>query len=359
MTNKLYADGKGPSYAYTPNGKLSQRTWARGIVTDYSYDAWGSLTNTVYSDNTPTISLSYDALGRQTEAHDAAGITTFLYDAFGTLTNETVIGVAGTNTIIRHWDSFGRSLGYSLVGRVVPNEPHRQSTLAYDPATGRLASMQIPSEQSNNPDNQTITQFTWSYLPGSDLKSSLSYPNGLSASWTYDAKGQLLQVCNATPTNVISQYDYTYDAAGHRVSCGKSGSAFAQNDTLSYGYNEKSELTNAVAAVDSDYRYAYDFDDIGNRLTSSERGTNSVYTANSLNQYTAVDDFAPQFDDDGNQTLIKTATGIWQVQYNGENRPILWTCTQSDNPSITNNQTISMSFEPALRLRWLPASRKL
>ena len=73
-------------------------------------------------------------------------VTTFLYDDFGAVTNETVVGVAGTNTIERFYDNFGRSLGYSLNGV-------RQSTLAYDPATGRLASMQIPSEQSNN---QTI-----------------------------------------------------------------------------------------------------------------------------------------------------------------------------------------------------------
>ena len=87
------------------------------------------------------------------------------------------------------------------------------------------------------------------------------------------------------------------------------------SELVSYGYNNRSELTNAnaVAAVDADYRYSYDFDDIGNRETSSERGTNSVYAANQLNQYTAVDDFTPQFDDDGNQTLIKTATGVWQV----------------------------------------------
>jgi len=77
MTNKVYADGKGPTYNYTHDGKLSQRAWARGIVTDYSYDSWGNLTNTVYSDDTPTVSLAYDALGRQTEAHDAAGTTTF------------------------------------------------------------------------------------------------------------------------------------------------------------------------------------------------------------------------------------------------------------------------------------------
>ena len=144
----------------------------------------------------------------------------------------------------------------------------------------------------------------------------------------------MLQVCNATPTNVISQCDYTYAAAGRRVACGKSGSAFAQNDTLSYGYNEKSELTNAVAAVDAEYRYAYDFDDIGNREASYERGTNSVYTANSLNQYTVVDDFIPQFDDDGNQTLVKTATGIWSVTYNGENRPILWTLVNSRRMAV-------------------------
>ena len=372
MTNKVYADGKGPSYSYTPDGKLSQRIWARGIVTDYFYDNWGNLTNTVYSDDTPTISLAYDAFGRQTEAHDAAGVTMFLYDSFGSLTNETVIGVAGTNTIIRHWDNYGRSLGYSLVGRAVPSAPQRQSTIVYDSVTGRLATMLA---------NGSNTPFTWSYLPGSDLKSSLAYPNGLTASWTYDANNQLLQICNAFPTNILSRYDYTYDVAGRRVACGKSGSAFAQNDTLSYGYNEKSELTNAVASVDSDYRYSYDpagrrvacaksgsafaqndtlsygynekseltnavaavdsnyrytydFDDIGNRKTSSERGTNSVYAANQLNQYTEISDsalsaspretFTPQFDDDGNQTLIQTATGIWQVQYNGENRPIFW-----------------------------------
>ena len=338
MTNKVYADGKGPTYSYTPDGKLSRRTWARGIVTDYSYDNWGSLTNTVYSDNTPTVSLAYDALGRQTEAHDAAGVTTFLYDSFGALTNETVIGAAGTNSIDRFYDNFGRDTGYALNGI-------RQSTLGYDSATARLLSMQI-SRTGGSPVQDEGT-FSWSYLPGSDLKSSLAYPNGLTSSWQYDANGQLLQVCNATPTTVISQYDYTYDAAGRRVSCAKSGSAFAQNDTIAYAYNNRSELTNAVAAIDSDYRYAYDFDDIGNRESSSERGTNSVYTANQLNQYTAVDDFTPQFDDDGNQTLVKTVTGIWLVTYNGENRPVHWenVSTNSPTPHSPTPSLILMSFD--------------
>ncbi len=58
--------------------------------------------------------------------------------------------------------------------------------------------------------------------------------------------------------------------------------------------------------------------------------SNRTYTANGLNQYTNIVEgaggFLPQFDDDGNQTLIKTATGVWQVTYNGENRPVLWEC---------------------------------
>ena len=56
--------------------------------------------------------------------------------------------------------SVGRSLGYALNGV-------RQSTLAYDPATGRLATMLA---------NGCDTPFTWNYLAGSDLKSSLAYP---------------------------------------------------------------------------------------------------------------------------------------------------------------------------------------
>ncbi len=148
-----------------------------------------------------TTCYRYDALGRKTEAYDAADVTTFLYDSFGSITNETVIGVAGTNTIIRHWDTFGRDAGYALNGT-------RQSTLTYDPATGRLLTMYVGKTGILPVPDEA--QFKWSYLPGSDLKSSLAYPNGLSAFWAYDVKNQLLQVCNAFPTNVISQYDYTY-----------------------------------------------------------------------------------------------------------------------------------------------------
>ena len=92
-----------------------------------------------------------------------------------------------------------------------------------------------------------------------------------------------------------------------------------------YGYNVRDELISA-----DNVSYAYD--DIGNRTTAEGK----TYTANNLNQYTAIDDFVPEYDADGNQPLIKTETGIWSVVYNAENRPILW--TQGDT-------VITMAFD--------------
>ena len=42
-----------------------------------------------------------------------------------------------------------------------------------------------------------------------------------------------------------------------------------------------------------------------------------------------MSDFTPIFDADGNQTRIKTETGIWEVIYNAENRPVSFTNAES------------------------------
>ena len=77
--------------------------------------------------------------------------------------------------------------------------------------------------------------------------------------------------------------------------------------------------------------YAYDFDDIGNRKYATELGTNIVYQANDFNQYVCVSNAetelsVPTYDADGNQTLVKTKTGVWTVVYDGNNRPVQWSC---------------------------------
>ena len=334
-----------------------------------------------------------------------------------------------------YYDTFGRSTGYAINGV-------RQTTIDYD-SFGRISTMTVPAtENGENVHSPTPTQssnsFHWTYLQGSDLKASLAYPNGLTASWTYDANNQLLQVKNTYPSDglgrdgsplpsagVISQFDYTYDAAGRRTAITRSGSAFGDlsGSVDTYTYNARSELTSARRTKNGQpipgFSEDFDYDPIGNRRSSAtynEKGEaqTSTYAANNLNQYTSrttpgyaavrgeadpsatvtvnenptfrlgsyyfgsdlfdntaasglanletyatlaqtaangeetedlvssttnqvylaqsSDTFA--YDDDGNQTLITTKTGLWRVTYNGENRPIRWV-RDSDNTTLT------------------------
>ena len=415
MTNKVYADGKGPTYAYTLDGKLARRIWARGIVTEYTYDNAGNLTRTEYDDNgvTPTITMAYDRVGNLVNATTAGVVTNlYAYDLYGHCTNEW----QNDFNLTRYYDTLGRSTGYAINGT-------RQTTIAYD-TYGRISTMCMAEGRSGVPTASNENEFVWSYLPNTDLKASLQYPNGLTASWTYDANNQLLQVRNATPTNVISQFDYTYDAAGRRVSIAKSGSAFGvlSGSVDTYTYNARSELTSARRTKNGQpipgFSEDFDYDPIGNRRSSAtynEKGEaqTSTYEANNLNQYTsrttpgyaavrgeadpsatvtvnesptfrlgsyyfgsdlfdnsssgglaALETYAtlaqtvengeeaedlvsattnqvyiaqsPEtfaYDDDGNQTLITTKTGLWRVTYNAENRPILWV-RDSDNTTL-------------------------
>ena len=302
VTNKVYADGRGPSYAYTPDGRLARRTWARGVVTDYAYDAAGNLTSTVYSDGTPTVTMTYDRVGNLTAATTAGVVTNlYAYDLYGSCTNEWQDGFE----IARFYDGFGRPAGYATDGE-------RRTSLAYD-ACGRLATMEIFSHgeseaRSGVPAWQisvtpwlrasppSLGQFAWTYHADTSLKAALAYPNGLVASWAYDAENRLAQVRNAMPSGVISQFDYTYDAAGRRVAIARSGTAFGDlsGATDRYACNARGEVTGArrtkggqpVQGFSEDFAY----DPIGNRTSSAtydETGEAQVstYVANALNQY--------------------------------------------------------------------------
>lgn len=74
-------------------------------------------------------------------------------------------------------------------------------------------------------------------------------------------------------------------------------------------------------------RFGYQYDNIGNRKEAFEFGSTTDYETDELNRYAGIAGngaaaFVPQYDADGNQTLVKTSTGIWTVTYNAENRPV-------------------------------------
>ncbi|MBR3924263.1 MAG: RHS repeat protein, partial [Kiritimatiellae bacterium] len=281
VTNKVYADGKGPSYTYTPDGKLATRTWARGVVTTYTYDNSGALTNTVYSDDTPTISMVYDRVGNMLSAvTDGVCTNLYAYSLTGLCTNEVQNGA----TIARSYDALGRSTGYTL--QTSQNASVIQTLLSYD-ALGRIASI-----------TSGTNTFTYSYLPGTDIVDGYTCGNFSRKIEFEPLRNLVAAVTNSYANRVISAFDYTNDAAGRRIAISRSGEAFGDlsGATDSYGYNSRNEVISARRIKNGEiihgFNEDFEYDTIGNRIwstTYNELGEpkTSQYIANNLNQYTS------------------------------------------------------------------------
>ena len=102
----------------------------------------------------------------------------------------------------------------------------------------------------------------------------------------------------------------------------------------SFSYNGRNELTAATLGAAP---YGYSYDNIGNRKTAREPAEELAYAANGLNQYTDIEEsgeapFVPTYDASGNQTLIKTSTGIWTAVYNAANRAVSFTSRNGNTP---------------------------
>lgn len=304
LVQKLYEDGKGPSYTYTPDGKLATRTWARGIVTEYAYDVLGSLLSVDYSDATPDVAYTYDRLGRQLSAI-AAGVSTNLY-VYSTNTLELVAETQNGVVIDRNTDTLGRASGLSLGDDYAVSYTH--DTL------GRFSQLRafVSSCETNT--------FSYSYIPGSSLISGMTASSGHAWTRSYEPNRNLItSVTNSFNDNLISAFDYTNDAIGRRTARLDFQPAGVEI-TNAFGYNVRSEVTTAAMGTNT---YGYVFDPIGNRIVSTNNAEIAFYIANGLNQYSAISNAIsalPAYDDDGNMTAMGDG---WHYMWNGENRLVL------------------------------------
>ena len=150
-----------------------------------------------------------------------------------------------TNTIERFYDDFGRYAGYALNGI-------RQSTLAYDPATGRLASMQIFSEESNHHSSTSTSHFNYYIWDPTEpvatrplvWNSSNVQPfNSSTFFYTHDGNKNVSDVI-ASNNDVAAHYEYAPFGA-LTISRGESAAAnpfrfsseYAEDDTATGYYN--------------------------------------------------------------------------------------------------------------------------
>ena len=209
--------------------------------------------------------------------------------------------------INRTTDALGRDTGFSLDGA------DYGVSYAYD-AYGRFS--QVSNFQF---------QVSYTYLPDSDLLSGMAASSGYLWTRAYESGRSLItSVENRYNDTTISRYDYTNDELGRHTSRADSGLAFANPAFDAYTYNGRSEVTDAqryhgtevsdTSTVYGGREFDYAYDPIGNRTAASETIGGATlaksYTANALNQYTAIaNPTAVGLRGDATNTAVVTVNG--------------------------------------------------
>ena len=261
----------------------------------------------------PGITATYDYLDRIVSLTDASGTRNFTYNAQHLLVNETIPHIMNLQSSFTY-DNFGRRTSRTLQ---LNNNNIASAGRSYD-TFGRIASI------SNGTDTLSYT-----YRPGGQLSLS-GWTNGQDSamsnqSYEYDQYNRLISI----KLNNVNEVSYTLNAKDQRTAA-----TYANAGLWNFTYDDKGQVTGANGSSKS---YAYSYDGIGNRLTANENSAVTNYTSNLLNQYTLINNTAPEYDADGNMT---TSGNGWVYTYNGENR-----ITQATKGSTT----VTMAYDYAGR----------
>ena len=328
LLSKTYPDASGIDHAYDAHNRLSSTTFSREVsagtrlkVSRAYAELTGELVSVSYNDGTAGETHTYNHLGQVTRTVDASGTRAYVYNRYNEVESETLTGDGVAHAVTELRDAFGRGTGYAYAkaGTV------QQTTgVSYAETTGRIATASFVHGGAQK-------TFSYAYLAGTSLVQTLTCPNNMTETRSYEAARNLLSgIAYKRGTTLVSQRTYVRDALGRPLTRSTARNGTTQNDA--FGYNARSELTSATLGNDE---YAYAFDNIGNRNTASETGSALAYSTNNLNQYASIGEnegnaFVPGYDADGNATSIQTSTGTWSVEYNGANRPVRFRNEESD-----------------------------
>ncbi|MEO5913694.1 MAG: RHS repeat-associated core domain-containing protein [Luteolibacter sp.] len=323
LLSKIDAGAEHTDYTYHASGKMATRTWARGAVTTWSYNAYGDITGIVYSggtteDNaTPDVTFSgFDRLGRPTDVTQAGvGSETLSYHpGTGTLnarfytSGHTLIPALGIRSLAP--DSVGRPAGFQETANSNATTPVLTVGYEYDTA-GRLEKIKQDS----------VERHRYTYHPDSSLISSINTLASNGTSWFresrwYDTPGRLTGIRSdkmngTTVSAAISSHAYDYDNLGRRTK-----NTFQDGSFWEYGYNDRSEVTTATRKTAAGTAIpplasAYNYDGIGNRLASSSPVMGDhTYTPDSRNRYATITTA-------NSRTAVGRAPAGWSIKVAG------------------------------------------
>ena len=292
LDNKQYPDGQGPSYAYTPAGRLQTRTWARtvggqALTTTYAFDNSGAVNAISYSDSTPGITYTYDRLGRPATVLQNGMTATFAYNLAGEPQSESYSGgVLNSVSLASTYDTLLRRTDLSAQYSSTPLLHH---SFGYDNASR----LQTVTDNTGSP----AYSATYSYLANSPLVSQIAFKQATTPRMTttkqYDYLNRLLSVSSAPSAASALSFGYAYNNANQRIR-----STLADGSYWLYTYDNLGQVISgnkywSDGSPVAGQQFGYGFDDIGNRQTTASGGDNAgqnlrpaSYSANTLNQYT-------------------------------------------------------------------------
>ncbi len=314
-------------YTYTNRGQLASLVDAQGGTTQYSYDAFGQLSQEVRwagTANAMTVQYRYDARGLQTRVIEGVGSAverarSVAFDAFGRVIS-SVDGRGATHTA--SYDRLGRQLttqqtvglrveststSYDAYGRIVSasDAMGQVTTYVHDDAARSLTMTspegvavttihnrhgqtvrisdasgftdytynrngQLTATQRKASDGTLITSQTDEFDEARGLLTATVDGSGRRVEFTYDAAGRLLRRV-VDPAGQALATRYQYDGQGRQLSVTDPSGRLTQ-----YSYDREGRLLQAAvdpAGLNLLTRYAYD---VAGRQVTLVEGSGSV-----------------------------------------------------------------------------------
>jgi RHS repeat-associated protein len=279
--------GREWSFTYDGDGDRATRTDAKGNTTTYAYNELNNLTTITYA-NGGTQPYAYDVLGRMTSATNATGTVTLGYDARHRVTSTT--------------DVWGQTLGYQYDN----NNNRTQMTLGTSQTTYAYDVLDRVTQMAHN----NVGAATFAYDAVSRL-TNRTLANGVAATASYDPLDRLTRLTYAKGATTIADWQYQFDAA-HQIA-----QITEPTGNRTYTYDTLNRLTAATRAGQAAESYVYDA--VGNRTASH---LSTVYNYLSFNRLSGTSDSTFTYDANGNLKTKTTAQGVWDYDWDSENRLI-------------------------------------
>jgi RHS repeat-associated protein len=272
--------------SYDDDGNLLQRIDANDVTTNYVYDDPESLlTDIEYPASTSlNVQFTYDSYGRRSGMNDSSGSHGYSYGNLNELlsVSTTYTGLSAKTISYSYYPNGSRE------SMATPAGPFYYS---YD-AAGRPSSMTNPFSE--------IT--SWSFQDNNWLQAQ-TLDNGATATYTYDALGQVTRLLNKIGSSTVSDFSsIAYDGVGNRSSVTASlPGATSLSGTTGYTYDSKNQLTQETSTRNGGFTDNFGYDSAGN--PTNFKGVTKTYNSNNHEIGAGFN-----YDDNGNPTTYSGAS---------------------------------------------------